>query len=277
MKRSLAAQAGRSGRAAMLAAALAWLPLSGAAVEIVAHRGASYDAPENTLPAVELGWEQGADAVEVDIHQTSDGNVVAIHDRDTRRVTGKLGVVAEMRLDQLLLLDAGAWKGAQWSGTRIPTLEQVLETVLPGKTLVVEIKCPRDVLPELERVLDASGKREQVMLIAFDYDTISEAKQRMPDRPCYWLYGFSESEAATYAVRSQDDLLERVQRAALDGLDVRHSGPWTAGLADALRKLGKALYVYTVNDAEQARRLRDVGVAGITTDRPAFLRKALAE
>lgn len=261
----------------MLAAALAWLPLSGAAVEIVAHRGASYDAPENTLPAVELGWEQGADAVEVDIHQTSDGNVVAIHDRDTRRVTGKLGVVAEMRLDQLLLLDAGAWKGAQWSGTRIPTLEQVLETVLPGKTLVVEIKCPRDVLLELERVLDASGKREQVMLIAFDYDTISEAKQRMPDRPCYWLYGFSESEAATYAVRSQDDLLERVQRAALDGLDVRHSGPWTAGLADALRKLGKALYVYTVNDAEQARRLRDVGVAGITTDRPAFLRKALAE
>lgn len=277
MKRSLAAQTGRPGWPAVLAGALVCLPLSAAEVEIVAHRGASYDAPENTLPAVELGWEQGADAVEVDIHQTSDGNVVAIHDRDTRRVTGKRGAVAEMRLDQLLLLDAGAWKGAHWSGTRIPTLEQVLETVPPGKTLVVEIKCSKDVLPELERVLDASGKREQVMLIAFDYDTISEAKQRMPDRPCYWLYGFSESEAATYGVRSRDDLLERVQRAALDGLDVRHSGPWAAGLSDALRKLGKALYVYTVNDADQARRLRDVGVAGITTDRPAFLRKALAE
>jgi len=277
MKRSLAALAGRPGRPAVLAGALAWLPLSAAAVEIVAHRGASYDAPENTLPAVELGWQQGADAVEVDIHQTSDGKVVAIHDSDTRRVTGKPGVVAEMRLDQLLLLDAGAWKAAQWSGTRIPTLEQVLETVPPGKTLVVEIKCSRDVLPELERVLDASGKRQQVMLIAFDYETISEAKQTMPDRPCYWLYGFSDSEAATYGVRARDDLLERVQRAGLDGLDVRHSGPWTAGLADALRKLGKALYVYTVNDADQARRLRDVGVAGITTDRPAFLRKALAE
>ncbi len=187
MKRSLAALAGRPGRPAVLAGALAWLPLSAAAVEIVAHRGASYDAPENTLPAVELGWQQGADAVEVDIHQTSDGKVVAIHDSDTRRVTGKPGVVAEMRLDQLLLLDAGAWKAAQWSGTRIPTLEQVLETVPPGKTLVVEIKCSRDVLPELERVLDASGKRQQVMLIAFDYETISEAKQTMPDRPCYWL------------------------------------------------------------------------------------------
>lgn len=277
MRRSLAAHAQRPGRAALLAGALAWLPLSGAAVEIVAHRGASYDAPENTLPAVELAWEQGADAVEVDIHQTSDGNVVAIHDRDTWRVTGKRGVVAEMRLDQLLVLDAGAWKSARWSGTRIPTLEQVLETVRPGKMLVVEIKCSRDVLPELERVLDASGKREQVMLIAFDYDTISEAKQRMPDRPCYWLYGFSESEAATYGVRSPDDLLDRVQRSALDGLDVRHNATWTAGLADALPQLGKALYVYTVNDADQARRLRDVGVAGITTDRPAFIRKALAE
>ena len=277
MTRFLAAQARRPGRLALLAGVLVGLPMSGAAVEIVAHRGASYDAPENTLPAVELGWEQGADAVEVDIHQTSDGTVVAIHDRDTRRVTGELGVVAEMRLDQLLLLDAGAWKGEQWSGTRIPTLAQVLETVPPDKTLVVEIKCPRDVLPELERVLDASGKREQVMLIAFDYDTISEAKQEMPDLPCYWLYGFSESEAATYGVRSRDDLLERVQRAKLDGLDVRHSGEWTAGLADALSKLGKALYVYTVNDADRARRLRDAGVAGITTDRPAFIRKALSE
>ncbi len=277
MKRSLAAQAGRPSLPALLAGALVWLPLSAAAVEIVAHRGASFDAPENTLPAVELGWQQGADAVEVDIHQTSDGKIVAIHDSDTKRVTGQQGVVADMRLAELNLLDAGSWKGADWSGTRIPTLEQVLETVPPGKTLVVEIKCSRDVLPELERVLDASGKREQVMLIAFDYDTISEAKRRMPDRRCYWLYGFSAREAETYHVRSQADLLRRVQQAALDGLDVRHSGEWTADLADALRKQGKTLYVYTVNDADQARRLRDAGVAGITTDRPAYIREALAE
>lgn len=115
------------------------------------------------------------------------------------------------------------------------------------------------------------------MLIAFEYDTISEAKRRMPDRRCYWLYGFSGREAETYRVRSQADLLQRVQQAALDGLDVKHSGEWTAELADALRKQGKALYVYTVNDADQARRLRDAGVAGITTDRPAYIREALAE
>ena len=261
----------------MLAGALGLVPLSGVAVEIVAHRGASHDAPENTLPAVQLGWEQAADAVEVDIHMTKDGKIVAIHDRDTLRVARQQGVVAEMRLDQLSLLDVGAWKGAQWTGTRIPTLEQVLETVPTSKKLVVEIKCSRDVLPELERVLDASGKREQVMLIAFDYETISEAKRIMPDRHCYWLYGFSESEATTYGVRSPADLLQRVQEAALDGLDVRHSGEWTPELAASLHKLGKDLYVYTVNDAEKARRLRDLGVAGITTDRPAFIREAVSE
>ena len=264
-------------RAVLLVGALALLQLNAAAVEIVAHRGASHDAPENTLPAVRLAWEQGADAVEIDIHATRDGKIVAIHDRDTWRVTGQRGVVAEMRLDQLRLLDAGAWKGTEWSGTRIPTLEQVLETMPPKGTLVVEIKCSREVLPELERVLDASGKREQVMLIAFDYGTISEAKRRMPDRRCYWLYGFSESEAATYGVRSPADLLQRVEKAALDGLDVKYTGEWTGELADALRKLDKALYVYTVNDAEQARRLRDLGVAGITTDRPAYIRRAVAK
>ena len=277
MERSHPARRPRAGRSVVLAGTLALAPLSGAAVEIVAHRGASHDAPENTLPAVKLGWEQGADAVEIDIHATRDGKIVAIHDKDTWRVTGQRGVVAEMHFDQLRLLDAGAWKGAQWSGTRIPTLAQVLETVPPGGKLVVEIKCSRDVLPELSRVLDASGKRDQVMLIAFDYDTIRAAKRSMPDLPSYWLYGFSESEAASYGVRSEEDLIQRVQEAALDGLDVRHSGEWTGGLAATLRKLGKALYVYTVNDAEQARRLRDLGVTGITTDRPAFIREAIAE
>ncbi len=262
---------------AQLAGLVMALPLLGSAVEIIAHRGASHDAPENTLPAIRLGWDQGADAVEIDIHQSSDGRIVAIHDKDTNRVTGREGLVADLTLKRLSVLDAGEWKGPQWKGTRIPTLEAVLATVPPGKTLVVEVKCPSSVLPELERVLDSSGKRGQVMLIAFDYETIAQAKRRMPDLRSYWLYGFSEREAETYGVESSSDLLARVREASLDGLDVRHSGPWTAELAEALNAVGKALYVYTVNDAEQARRLRDLGVAGITTDRPAHIREELTE
>jgi glycerophosphoryl diester phosphodiesterase len=252
------------------------VPWNASAVEIVAHRGASHDAPENTLPAVLLGWERGADAVEVDIHQTRDGRIVAIHDKDTARVTGQVGLVADLRFDQLRLLDAGAWKGPQWIDTKIPSLAEVLDTVQAGKTLVVEIKCPSRVLHELDRVLNASGKRGQVMLIAFDYATIAEAKRRMPDLPSYWLYGFSKHEAERYGVRTPGALIERVRSAGLDGLDVRHDGPWMPELVQSVRAIGKRIYVYTVNSAEPARRLRDLGVTGITTDRPAFLRKAIA-
>ena len=259
----------------LLLFALLALPIAASGTEIVAHRGASYSAPENTLPAVLLGWESGADAVEIDIHRTLDGRIVAIHDKDTKRTAGQEGLVAQLSLAHLQSLDAGAWKGPQWIGTRIPTLEQVLGTVPPGRTLVIEIKCPIGVLSDLERVLDASGKRNQAMLIAFDYDTIAEAKRRMPDLRSFWLYGFSGREAAHYKIASPESLLERVGKAGLDGLDVKHDGPWVEVLARSLGALGKALYVYTVNDSGQARWLRDIGVTGITTDRPGFLREAL--
>ena len=245
------------------------------AVEILAHRGASYEAPENTLPAVRLAWELGADAVEVDIHQSLDGRIVAIHDRDTARVTGRQALVAELPFDKLRALDAGAWKGSRWLGTKIPALEEVLETVPEGKRLVVEIKCPASVVPELERVLDASGKRTQTMIIAFDYDTIVEASRRMPDVPCYWLYGFSDREARARSIGAPEDLIELVRRANLSGLDVRHDGAWVAEIARSLRSIGLKLYVYTVNSAKRARHLRSIGVDGITTDRPGFLRRAL--
>ena len=245
------------------------------AVEIIAHRGASHDAPENTLPAVRLAWDRDADAVEIDIFQSSDGRIVAIHDADTERVAGRAGRVADQTLARLQLLDVGAWKGERWRGTRIPTLEAVLGTVPPGKTLVIEIKCSSAVIPDLERVLDASGKRDRAMLIAFDYDTISEVKRIMPDRAAYWLYHFAPDEAERYAVREPQDLVRRVVQAGLDGLDVRHDGPWVAELAGSLGAIGKDLYVYTVNDPDQARWLRTIGVKGITTDRPGYLRTAL--
>lgn len=245
------------------------------AVEIIAHRGASYDAPENTLPALRLAWERDADAVEIDIFQSSDGRIVAVHDADTKRVSGRAGRVDNQTLAQLQLLDVGAWKGERWKGTRIPTLEAALGTVPPGKTLVVEIKCSSNVLPDLERVLDASGKRDQTMLIAFDFETISRAKRIMPDRPAYWLYHFATDEAERYAVQEPDDLVQRIEAANLDGLDVRHDGPWVEELTRSLGDIGKDLYVYTVNDPDQARWLRTIGVKGITTDRPGYIRAAL--
>src|SRR3954466_12398745 len=98
-------------------------------MEIIGHRGASYDAPENTLSAVNLAWQQGADAVEVDVHLSRDGRVIVIHDDNTRKTAGLKRKVCDQTWSELQKLDAGKWKGANWKGERIPDLEQVLVTV----------------------------------------------------------------------------------------------------------------------------------------------------
>ena len=258
---------------AVLATALAAGQLF--AVEIVGHRGASYDAPENTLPSVQLGFEQGADAVEVDVYLSKDGKVVVIHDDNTRRVAGVDIKVVDQTAAELAALDAGLWKGAQFKGTKIPLLSEVLDLVPPDRKLVIEIKCGPEILPELERVLDASGKRGQTILISFNYDAIRGAKQNMPELPAYWLYGFSARERRHYGVTSLDDLIQRAKDAGLDGLDVKYDGPFDASFVEKLADAGMGLYVYTVNDAADAKKLAAMGVKGVTTDRPGWLRTQL--
>jgi len=125
------------------------------AVDIIGHRGASHDAPENTLAAFKLGWEQGADAVELDIWLTKDGKIVCLHDADTKRTTGVLKKVAESTLDELRTLDAGTWKDAKWRGEKLPTLTEALAAIPAGKRLVIEIKAGVEILPELARDLKA--------------------------------------------------------------------------------------------------------------------------
>ncbi len=110
---------------------------------VVAHRGASHDAPENTLPAFRLAWEQGADAIEGDFFLTKDGHIVCTHDRMTGRLNpGKVKLqVADSTLAELQALDVGSWKGETWRGERMPTLAEVFATVPAGKRILIEVKC----------------------------------------------------------------------------------------------------------------------------------------
>jgi glycerophosphoryl diester phosphodiesterase len=245
------------------------------AVEIIAHRGASHDAPENTLPSVKLGWEQNADAVEIDIYLTQDGKIVVLHDDNTKRTAGLDKKIVDQTLAEARKLDAGRWKGEQWAGTHIPTLEEVLATVPAGKRLFIEIKCGPEILPELQAVLDRSGKRAQAVIISFGFDVVEQAKKRFPEVPVYWLYGFSEREKKAFGNPTLADLIAKAKSAGLDGLDVNYQGPFGKELVEQLAAAGMKLYVYTVDGAEDARRLAATGLAGITTNRPAFVREAL--
>src|SRR5256885_16112584 len=107
-------------------------------MEIIAHRGASHDAPENTLAAVQLAWQQNADAVEVDVRMSKDGQLVVIHDDNTRRTGKAARKVSDQTLAELRWLDVGGWKGRQWSGERSTTLEEVMAAVPHRRRLFVE-------------------------------------------------------------------------------------------------------------------------------------------
>jgi glycerophosphoryl diester phosphodiesterase len=253
------------------------------AVEIIAHRGASHDAPENTLAAASLAWAQEADAVEIDVWLTKDGHIVAIHDATTKRTTGRDLVVAESTLAELRALDAGSWKGPAWAGEKIPTLEEIVATVPRDKRLFIEIKCKTEILPELERVLKASGKKpDQTAVISFDLETLKAVKARMPELKVYWVHGTSprrdektglpiRDEKTGQLVDPPEQLIETCRRAGLDGLDLAGDSRLTRNIVEQMNRLGLGLYVWTIDRPEHAQTLGDMGVNGITTNRPGWL------
>jgi glycerophosphoryl diester phosphodiesterase len=245
------------------------------AVDIIGHRGASHDAPENTLASFRLAYEQKADAAELDVYLTRDGQAMVIHDANTKRTTGTDRVVKDSTLAELRELDAGAWKGDQWKGEKLPTLAEAIATIPDGHRLFLEIKCGPEILPELVRVVKASGKKPaQLPIISFNYDAVKQAKTLLPDHEISFLAG-SKSDKTTGQPPSIDDLIAKTKAAGLDGLDLHFGFPIDEALVGKVHAAGLKLYIWTVDDPVVARKLAGAGVDGITTDRPGWLREQL--
>lgn len=247
-------------------------------VEIIAHRGASHDAPENTLAAARLAWAQHADALEVDVHLTRDGRLAVIHDSDTARTTGTRRVVAETTLAELQQLDAGRWKGAQFAGERIPALEEILAVVPEGKRLFVEIKNGPEAVPALARCVARALqtpavplRANQIAFIAFDRRAAEATKRALPAHEVCWLAELGSGPDPTLL-----EIARAARAAGLDGIDVDANWPMDAEVVQQIRRGGFKLYVWTVDDVLQARRLVSVGVDALTTNRPGWLRSELA-
>lgn len=235
--------------------------------EIIAHRGASYLAPENTVAAANLAWELNADAVEVDIYLTKDNRVVAIHDKTTKRTcSGKKSMkVAETPSMVLRELDAGVWKNEKYKGEKIPFLSEIIETIPPQKTLVVEIKCGSEVLPHLKRVVENSGKQEQIVFIAFGWDTILDTKKVFPENKCYWL------SSVKIGLKNK---MEQAAEKGLEGVNLNHKIIDEDVMKMAAENNLEVL-TWTVDEPDEAERLAKLGVAGITTNRPGWMREQL--
>lgn len=246
-------------------------------VEYIAHRGESADAPENTLAAFLLAWERDVPAIELDVHQTADGELVVIHDATTERTTGVDKVVLQSTLEELRPLDAGSWKGEEWERERIPTLREALDTVPEGSRVFVEIKVGPEAVPAVAETVHASGlEPDQVVIISFNLDTVAEAKRALPEIKAYYLSSFRRDEDDGSWTPTIQELIERARSAGADGLDLSYQGPIDAESVRQIKDAGMDVYVWTVDDPEAARRLIDAGVDGITTNRAAWLRDVLS-
>jgi glycerophosphoryl diester phosphodiesterase len=234
-------------------------------VEIIAHRGASFLAPENTVASSRLAFELDADAVEVDIYLSADNKIVCIHDANTKRTAGANHVVKDTGSEVLRSLDAGSWKSAEYKGEKIPFLKEVIKSVPKGKKLVVEIKCGSEVLPYLKKTVSRYLKNRDFTFIAFDFQTITDTKKTFPGNPCHWLC-------------SNKALLEKnlplVPGAGLDGVSLSY-GLIDEQVAGKVKDLNLELFTWTVDDPTEARRLITLGVSGITTNRPGWLREQI--
>ena len=240
--------------------------------KIIAHRGESHDAPENTLSSINLAWKRNVKAVEIDIRLTRDNEIVVIHDSNTQRVSGIKKTIKNTTLDELKLLDIGSYKGQQWKDERIPTLKEVLNTIPHDGKLIIEIKSNLKILYELKRVLSTSGTRfEQIEIIGFNKNTLSRAKKMMPEYRMLWLLNLDYSLPTWLSCVNTDSIINKIEKHSLDGVNVWAGDLLTDSFIAKFKNRGYSIYTWTINDPDKANLLIKKGIDGITTDRAAWV------
>jgi glycerophosphoryl diester phosphodiesterase len=238
---------------------------------VIAHRGASATAPENTLAAFQLAAEQRADAIELDVDLTRDGHVVVMHDATIDRTTDGHGRVGDLTLEEIRQVDAGSWKSAEFSGERVPLLEEVFAAV--GQSLLINVEIKGMALrgngleAQVAALIVKCDLIDRVILSSFNPFALRRVKQidaRLgcgllvaPDQPIFlrdaWLASLIPNLNARHPHHSQ------VNKAVVDQFHAQ----------------GLIVNVWTVNQAGIVHAMINAGVDGIIGDDPALIRETL--
>lgn len=242
---------------------------------VLAHRGGADLAPENTLVAFQNAVDLGVDALELDVHTTADGTVVVIHDETVDRTTDGTGAVHALTLAELRELDAayrftlddGQTFPLRGQGIMVPTLEEVL-TTFPDTRVNIEIKQTEPAIEAgVKEIIDRTGAQDRVLVGSEYDDVLARFRALAPDIATSAAAG----EARTFYL-AQLLRVSAIYRPLADAFQVpEYSGSThvvTPSFVDAAHHHGVKVHVWTVNDAETMRRLLDIGVDGIITDRP---------
>ena len=233
---------------------------------VIAHRGASGEAPENTIAAFELAVTHGADSVTLDVHLSRDDHPVVIHDFTLARTTDGTGRVRGRTVRELKRLDAGSWRGAQFRGQRIQTLQEVLERFRGRTRFCLELRGGSDVYEGIdERVvslIEVYDVLDQTLVQSFDPTTLDRIRALNPDVQLGILATAPPLRPLISSTNPYRAICPDVNLITSDEIA-------------AIRQAGLACYVWTVNEPAQMDRLIDWGVSGIVTDRPDLLRARL--
>ena len=233
---------------------------------IVAHRGASKDAPENTLEAFRLAWLQNADAIEGDFRLTKDDQIVCMHDENTLRTCGEKLIVSESSYSELCRLDA-SFQFDNIPSQSVPLLSDVFKTVSDNKAVYIEVKCGPEIVPALiTAIINSNLRKEQISIIAFDTSVIKALKSVAPHIKANLLYDVALPVDSS-------ELLDRLKNTKADGLGSNNMN--SKELIDVITQAGFEYHSWTVDDYKTAKKLLEWGVNSITTNRPGYLKQQL--
>jgi len=233
---------------------------------VIAHRGASAAAPENTIAAFELAIADGADGIELDVRLSRDDQLVVIHDASVGRTTNGSGSVRDRTLRELKRLDAGGWRGVKYEGQRIQTLQEVFERFRDRTRFWIELKGGSNHYIGIEErvvsTIEIYDVLDRALVQSFDRKALEQVRSLNPEirvgvltdtpplRPIIGSLAPPHALCPAADVITDDDLVE-------------------------MRAAGVDCYVWTVNEPAQMDRLINSGVSGIITDRPELLRRRL--
>ncbi len=252
-----------------------------AAPLIVAHRGASAEAPENTLPAFELAWQQGADAIEGDFHLTRDRKIICIHNPTTGKYANQDLTVRKTKLadlQALCLKSPLTTHPSTLTPKHFPTLSEVLATIPPGKKLYIEIKSSPRIVRHLLKEIDGSSiNPDQLVIIAFSGRVIKKIKSKRPSLKAILLATPRYRAKARTLEPTPQQLLSELKRTGADGISLYAHPDIDASYVAPFHEAGYELHVWTIDDPQTAQKWLDLGALSLTTNTPAFLRNSLKQ
>ncbi|MGE9269587.1 MAG: glycerophosphodiester phosphodiesterase, partial [Verrucomicrobiales bacterium] len=231
---------------------------------VIAHRGASANAPENTLAAIELAIKAGADWIEIDVQETQTGELLVFHDKDFMRTTGQPILLRTATAEELQQLDIGSWFDPRFAEERTPKLSEVLEHCRHQVGLIIELKYygAEEALEErVIQAVEAAGMAKQVKLMSLKLKGIEKVRKLRPN----WTVGLLSTVAVGDLTRLDIDFL---------GLN---AGSLHDGLVHRAQQAGISIYAWTVNDPAQMSALLSRGIDGMITDRPSLCREIVDE